>query len=886
MFKTLITRIRQVEPTLQHEGFVFTFSFLYIIVNVLYFFVGAAPEWNLAAGSPRFIRVIRGAARGSGSVLNINSAFIILVASKIFLSILRRTPLNMFVPFDKAMPHFHAMVGSTIAIAAFVHTLCHLINYGVNEIATTGIHGHISLAVTGTVLFMCIGLIRYTSLKSVKSAISYELWFVCHISGMIMYFFMLVLHGSHHGKFSSYKFIVGPLALYIIDIFLRRLRSRPRAVLIPGYTATTVGPRIVKLNMEKDDTFQYLAGQYCYINVPPVSYWEWHPFSIASSPHEDRVTFYIKTVGDWTKKLYSLCSKDTTTEPFPRNIPVFMRGPFGAPAQHVGQYEHVILISGGVGGTPFTSITKYAHNYIMNHTSMARRYVRSPHTAYLFNYGAHNALETEKIPKGIRGARFTRRRREEHVSYGEEDITKRESRTDAPPWAKEWDEVQSRGLDATFLSKAKGAANNTFTAMSRTLKNALFIPDSDNSLGDPNEPIPERFPRSVSDFSQVHDREFETDPAVLQEKAQEWENELLQGNDAPSQYLSALGRDINGPYPYKGVDAEDSSEISLLFQNAVIWKDKALVLLHSVTLNWILLWMMLIRFAVVGIGRITGRFALNNQGLSLYSNSGLNVIDLALSIVLLIPVVLTIVIEIASYGLMKFFHQDFGNVFDFVLLTPLAIICVVLHSLGLSGIGATSHHVSKVVVFGVWPVLSIFLLWRIIRTIGSRVALARFFRSRVGRTKSLDFLFINPTHVDDEWIIDELMPIASSGPVRVHRFLTKEEEDKSKSNTKMKHFIEPPIKTTYGKPDWNKVFLNVVERSRSGTVIGVFFCGPSKMQRFVQEGIMNAMQKSIMNSIARGYDPSNDRGREQLSPEDEAYYGCSVRIALRTEKFS
>ena len=885
MLQSVSKRIRHIEPILQHEGFVYTFTLVYFIVNVLYFFIGAAPEWQLAAGSSRFIRVVRGCARGSGSILNLNSALIIFVASKIFLSILRRTPLNMFVPFDKAMPHFHALIGSTIAVAAIVHTLCHLINYGVHDIRTTGIHGHIALAVTGSFLFICIGLIRLTSLKTVKSFISYELWFVCHISGMIMYFFMLILHGSHHGKFSSYKFVVGPVGLYLVDIILRRLRSRSRVVLVPGRTARTVGPHIIRLEIKKHPTFQYLAGQYCYINVPQISYWQWHPFSIASSPHENHITFYIKAQGDWTNELYSISSKVTATDPYPRNIPVYIRGPFGAPAQHVGQYEHVILISGGVGGTPFTSITKFAYNYIMNHTIMAQRYMKSPHTAFQFNYGAHVAPEVDKIPKGVRGPRFGRRRKETQFETTEEDIQYPQSRTDAPPWAKEWDEVKSHGLDATFLSKAKGAANSTFNGVRRTLKNALFLADYDDNLGDPTQPIPVREARTISDFSHFDDMDFETDNlAELQQRAKEWEDEMLYMVDqTPSVYFNAIGTDMNAPYPYKNVDAEQNSAADLLFLDAVGWKDKALVFLHSVTLNWVFLWMMLVRFAVVGIGRITGGFSMNHKGLIVYSNTGLNVIDLLLSIILLIPVVLTLCIEIASYGLRGFFNQDFGNVFDFILLTPLAILCVILHSLGLAGIGGNSRHVAKVVVFGVWPVLSAFLLWRIIRTIGSRVALAKFFRSRVGRTKSLDFLLFNKTHIDDKWIIDELLPIASSGPVRIHRFLTKENGDRSKSKEQMRNFIEPPIKTTYERPDWNKVFLNVVEKSRSGTVIGVFFCGPHKMQRYVQEGIMNAMQKSIKNSIERGYDPAR---KESLDPDDEAYFGCSVRISMRTENFS
>lgn len=42
----------------------------------------------------------------------------------------------------------------------------------------------------------------------------------------------------------------------------------------------------------------------------------------------------------------------------PEALRVPLRGPFGSPAQHTRDYNRVILISGGIGATPFTSICK------------------------------------------------------------------------------------------------------------------------------------------------------------------------------------------------------------------------------------------------------------------------------------------------------------------------------------------------------------------------------------------------------------------------------------------------------------------------------------------------------------------------------------------------
>ncbi|KXJ28514.1 Cytochrome b-245 heavy chain [Exaiptasia diaphana] len=140
------------------------------------------------------------------------------------------------------------------------------------------------------------------------------------------------------------------LTPWVLDVLLRaaviicnyRKRKQVLAVRLPS--------NVVRLTFLKEG-FQYKAGQYCFICVPGVTWFEWHPFSLSSSPHENKVSFHIRILGDWTQKLYDHI--DTV-----KMITVFIDGPYGTPCLDIdgSKYKHFLLVSGGIGITPMQSI--------------------------------------------------------------------------------------------------------------------------------------------------------------------------------------------------------------------------------------------------------------------------------------------------------------------------------------------------------------------------------------------------------------------------------------------------------------------------------------------------------------------------------------------------
>ena len=140
------------------------------------------------------------------------------------------------------------------------------------------------------------------------------------------------------------------VAFWGVDVLIRAViiflnKNRERSVLCVRLPAN-----VIRLTFLKRD-FEYKSGQYAFLCIPEVSWLEWHPFSISSSPHENVVSIHIRVLGDWTKRLY-----DSVEET--RNLNVYVDGPYGAPGIDVdgSKYKNFMFISGGIGITPMQSI--------------------------------------------------------------------------------------------------------------------------------------------------------------------------------------------------------------------------------------------------------------------------------------------------------------------------------------------------------------------------------------------------------------------------------------------------------------------------------------------------------------------------------------------------
>ncbi|KAF2730249.1 hypothetical protein EJ04DRAFT_500821 [Polyplosphaeria fusca] len=96
--------------------------------------------------------------------------------------------------------------------------------------------------------------------------------------------------------------------------------------------------------------WRYKAGQYVFVQVPTLSRFQWHPFTVSTCTG-NKMQVHIKADGDWTNALRDLASSDSG-----KKIRIGLDGPYGAPAQRFYDSEYSLVFGAGIGVTPFSGI--------------------------------------------------------------------------------------------------------------------------------------------------------------------------------------------------------------------------------------------------------------------------------------------------------------------------------------------------------------------------------------------------------------------------------------------------------------------------------------------------------------------------------------------------
>ena len=120
---------------------------------------------------------------------------------------------------------------------------------------------------------------------------SYRLFYFTHMFAVV-HFVTALLHA-----WTLWYYVAPGLTLWMFDRFVRLSRGI-RSTRVISVEHSCGG--ITRLEFEGSLFPQHYAGQFAYVNVPAISWYRWHPFTISSSPCSSRLTFHIKDMGSDT----------------------------------------------------------------------------------------------------------------------------------------------------------------------------------------------------------------------------------------------------------------------------------------------------------------------------------------------------------------------------------------------------------------------------------------------------------------------------------------------------------------------------------------------------------------------------------------------------------
>ncbi|KAI4125410.1 MAG: hypothetical protein LQ338_004272 [Usnochroma carphineum] len=407
--------VEKIDRWAANEGSRFLFLATFVVVHAMVFafgFLNYHLKDNLNNARATF-GVTYSIARAAALVLHFDVAILIFPICRALISLLRQTPLNGIIQFDKSVS-FHKLVAYSMVLFTWVHTAAHWNNFA--QLAAKngqGLKGFLLANFasgpgwSGYIMLTVLMVMLVTSFERFKQKNHERFWYTHHL------FIVFFVFWSVHGAFCMIKTDAAPFCsgtgtfwrywmyggfVYLIERMLRETRGRHKTYISKVIQHPS---NVVEIQIKKEHT-KSKAGQYILLCCPEISVWQYHPFTLTSAPEEDYISVHVRCVGNFTRKLAAVvgCNFDQSDGKMPegsavvsinhnasrmdvdpairRILPrVYVDGPFGSASEDVFRYEVAVLVGAGIGVTPFASILKsiwYRMNYSQQKTRLRKVY--------------------------------------------------------------------------------------------------------------------------------------------------------------------------------------------------------------------------------------------------------------------------------------------------------------------------------------------------------------------------------------------------------------------------------------------------------------------------------------------------------------------------------
>lgn len=337
-------------------------------------------------------------AKGLAQIILLNAFLVIVPVCRNVIAYLRQyRNLWRYIPFDENID-FHKLAGRVIILSSIAHTffwilIIYFARHATEADFQVSLISHLDKIRTlpleqlvwewpiwtGILMLFMISVAAPFTFEKVRRA-KFNLFWYTHLF-LLPFLAFLMVHGIAEWMNvpQAHLWILFPCVLYIGERHNRLGRS--------GET------QIVRVQIEKDMVALFMSkphnhfnhfepGMYLFLNVPCISKFEWHPFTISSAPGDPLLSLHIRASGDWTQALYTHIKsiemkrkENNNAFPFPN---VLLDGPIGAPTQLYNRFRVVILIGAGIGVTPFASVLRNIMNTWEDHRCSTCNTVKHP----------------------------------------------------------------------------------------------------------------------------------------------------------------------------------------------------------------------------------------------------------------------------------------------------------------------------------------------------------------------------------------------------------------------------------------------------------------------------------------------------------------------------
>jgi dual oxidase len=166
---------------------------------------------------------------------------------------------------------------------------------------------------------------------------------------------MLLVHGS--SAILKQPILGWWLLLPLLLVVTEKLYRFYRGFIPLEATVQLAEDNMVALSIKvRNKLSRFRPGQYIYLQIPSISVFQWHPFTV-SKITQDSIVIHIRTsAGNWTSSLTSTIDQTEGDQDGIKRFKVAMEGPYGSPSREFYRYNDTIIFGAGIGITPFSAI--------------------------------------------------------------------------------------------------------------------------------------------------------------------------------------------------------------------------------------------------------------------------------------------------------------------------------------------------------------------------------------------------------------------------------------------------------------------------------------------------------------------------------------------------